>query len=622
MKFKLSKESVKQLRGIVSNEANEFVQEQAEEVISFESNPLEYILNKYPSLTDTLSDLLTDYFRDYVTGVFVVAPKPTTFKILLHNGQMFFLVYGPKSWIAKVSGKRYYLLNLNEEESAIEAVARLLELGRPPGAQGPDEATSGESSNKEEASAEEGGEEAAAGGEEEAGMTESVNQKKIRLILINEASLSSTDLIKPIEGAGDRGEVLLRKINKGEPIELVSGESIIIDKKKSKDFIDALSKKQYDTTSKIKFADIDGNTFTIGKIQKTAEFGGGKGSGGGAEQTDVQESAQCLINAIRYNKGSKITAKDITATSVKKAASRIDTTSSLETMAKFIASNEEWRNTTISTANLLAENFKGDFKFYRQKGIVPIIENAAKSALKKADISANINKWNPADIWMATDAAFEVNYPDDLEKLNKLISRLFRDGVLVGVSLKKCEDACHAETFNAGTKKSSNKFEKIDPKDKNVFATKDIYIRYSDGRIQFRNFGDISSWQGEIKGKQASGGKIGHDAVSYILKNLGQPGLTSQKEILAACKTGDKSFITSYFKLYNSTSLSPKMKSAEFEQAFNDAPLGNRTSNYFNVELISQLDKLNDNQKDTFIEEVVGYAKSSSSFSSTFVKIS
>ncbi len=53
MKFKLSKESVKQLRGIVSNEANEFVQEQAEEVISFESNPMEYILNK--NLMTTLS---------------------------------------------------------------------------------------------------------------------------------------------------------------------------------------------------------------------------------------------------------------------------------------------------------------------------------------------------------------------------------------------------------------------------------------------------------------------------------------------------------------------------------------------------------------------------------------
>jgi len=624
MKFKLSKESVRQLRGIVSNEANEFVQEQAEEVISFESNPMEYILNKYPSLTDTLSDLLTDYFRDYVTGVFVVAPKPTTFKVLLHNGQMFFLVYGPKSWIAKVAGKRYYLLNLNEEESAIEAIARLLELGRPPGAQGPDEATSGESANKEEAPAEEeGGEEEAAGGEEEAGMTESVNQKKIRLILINEAKLSYSDLSKKSDEGGDRGGVLLKKITNNEPLELADGGNIVVDIEKSQDFTKALSKKQYDNISKIKFFDTEGNSFTLGKLQKTAEFGSSKGSGGGAEQTDVQESAQCLVNAIRYNKGSKITDKDINSTSVNKAFSRVKTTSSKEVMAKFLVDNPDWRTTAISTANVLAENFKADFKFYRGEGIVPIINNAAKAALRNADISANLNKWNPADIWMATDAAFEVNYPEDLEKLNRLISRLFRDRVLVGVSLKKCEDACHTEVFNAGgTKKASNKFEKIDPKDKNVFATKDIYVRYSDGRIQFRNFGDISSWQGEIKGKAAAAGKIGHDAVSYILKNLGQPGLTSQKEILAACKLGDKSFVNNFFKLYNSTSLSPKMKSTEFAEAFKAAELGNRTSNYFNVELISQLDKLNDKQKDAFINEVVGYAKSSSSFSSTFVKVS
>jgi hypothetical protein len=315
--------------------------------------------------------------------------------------------------------------------------------------------------------------------------------------------------------------------------------------------------------------------------------------------------------------------QDITPASVKKAASRIDTTSDITTMAKFIADNEEWRNTTISTANVLAENFKSDFKFYRGAGIVPKINTAAKIALKNADISADINKWNPADIWMATDAINEITFPTELEKLNKLISRLFRDKVLVGVSLKKCEESCHAEVFNAGgTKKATNKFEQIDPKDKNVFATKDIYIRYSDGRIQFRNFGDITSWQGEIKGKQASGGKIGHDATSYILKNLGQPGLSSQKEILALCKTDDKAFINKYFKLYNSTSLPSKMKSAEFEQAYTAAELGNRTSNYFNVELISQLDKLNDAQKDAFINEVVGYAKSSSSFSSTFVKIS
>ena len=619
MRYKVSKKSIDELRNFLRGETVEYVKEQAEEVISFEENPLEYIIQKYPSLDDTLKDLLTDYYRDYVTGIFVVAPKPTTFKILLHNGQMFYLIYGPKSYIAKVSGKRYFLLNLNEEESAVLAIADLLMLGRPPGSQGPDEETA--SSEEETPAADETpAEEIPA---EEEPVTESINQKKIRLILLNEASLSSTDLLKKIEGAGDRGEVLLKKINNSEPLELVSGESVVIDKEKSKDFVDALGKKQYDTVSKIKFFDTDGNPFTIGKLQKTAEFGSSKGAGGGSEQTDVQESAQCLVNAIRYNKGSKITAKDITPDAVKKAASRIDTTSDVTTMAKFIADNEEWRNTTISAANVLAENFKSDFKFYRGAGIVSKINAAAKTALKNADISADINKWNPADIWMATDAINEIVFPTELEKLNKLISRLFRDKVLVGVSLKKCEESCRAEVFNAGgTAKSTNKFEQIDPKDKNVFATKDIYIRYSDGRIQFRNFADISSWQGEIKGKQASGGKIGHDATSYILKNLGQLGLSPQKEILALCKTDDKAFVNRYFKLYNSTSLPSKMKSSEFEEAFKSAELGNRTSNYFNVELINQLDKLNDKQKDAFINEVVGYAKSSSSFSSTFVKVS
>ena len=39
------------------------------------------------------------------------------------------LVYSPRSWVAQVEGKKYYLLNLNEEESATEAIARMLAYG-------------------------------------------------------------------------------------------------------------------------------------------------------------------------------------------------------------------------------------------------------------------------------------------------------------------------------------------------------------------------------------------------------------------------------------------------------------------------------------------------------------
>ena len=97
--------------------------------LTFESNPLEYILQKYPSLDATMVDLMTPHYRDYISGVFVTAPKPTTFRIVLHNGQEFYLIYGKRSWIAQVQGKKYYLLNLTEEERAAEAIARILRYG-------------------------------------------------------------------------------------------------------------------------------------------------------------------------------------------------------------------------------------------------------------------------------------------------------------------------------------------------------------------------------------------------------------------------------------------------------------------------------------------------------------
>ena len=131
--------SLNKLKSLIKEGIEDFVSQQQRETISFEDNPLEYILQKYPSLDSALADLMTEHYRDYITGVYVIAPKPTTFKILLHNGQEFYLIYGPKAYNAKISGKKYFLLNLNEEQFAISSIAALLELGMPPGAEGPGE---------------------------------------------------------------------------------------------------------------------------------------------------------------------------------------------------------------------------------------------------------------------------------------------------------------------------------------------------------------------------------------------------------------------------------------------------------------------------------------------------
>jgi len=107
--------------------------------ITYESNPLEFMLQKYPTLTKTLVELLTDDFRNYITGVYIMAPKPTVFKIVLHNNRSFYLTFmGDDKYEAKVSGKKYWLASIGELERATISIAELLMLGTPPSAQGPD----------------------------------------------------------------------------------------------------------------------------------------------------------------------------------------------------------------------------------------------------------------------------------------------------------------------------------------------------------------------------------------------------------------------------------------------------------------------------------------------------
>lgn len=86
-------------------------------------------LIKFPKLKEKIIDLLTNEYGSFIETIDWVAPKPTTFRINLLNGQYFYLIYNTRSWIAEVSGKKYYLLNLPEQELAIQAINVLLRLG-------------------------------------------------------------------------------------------------------------------------------------------------------------------------------------------------------------------------------------------------------------------------------------------------------------------------------------------------------------------------------------------------------------------------------------------------------------------------------------------------------------
>lgn len=104
----------------------------------FEENPMGYILKKYKRLNENLKNLMGDQFEEYLGGIFIMSGKPTTFKILLKNGQYFFMTFMGKAYEATVLGKRYYLMNIGEIQRATTAISRLQRYGQKSKAEGPE----------------------------------------------------------------------------------------------------------------------------------------------------------------------------------------------------------------------------------------------------------------------------------------------------------------------------------------------------------------------------------------------------------------------------------------------------------------------------------------------------
>jgi hypothetical protein len=92
-------------------------------------SPMNIMLERFPELTQTLIKLLSAQFRLFVSDIQWVAPKPTTFKVILPNKQYFNLIWNTEDFIAKVSGMKYDMLTLQERERAIKAISELVQYG-------------------------------------------------------------------------------------------------------------------------------------------------------------------------------------------------------------------------------------------------------------------------------------------------------------------------------------------------------------------------------------------------------------------------------------------------------------------------------------------------------------
>ena len=87
------------------------------------------MLYKFPKLQETLTKLMSDEFTSFVEDIEWIAPRPTTFRIVLKNKNSFILIWNEDNFIARVSGTNYNLSAIGEQERAIKAIQELLITG-------------------------------------------------------------------------------------------------------------------------------------------------------------------------------------------------------------------------------------------------------------------------------------------------------------------------------------------------------------------------------------------------------------------------------------------------------------------------------------------------------------
>lgn len=391
----------------------------------------------------------------------------------------------------------------------------------------------------------------------------------------------------------------------------------------------------------------------VTKVFKDKDFGGGSGSGGGAEDTKWTESLQCFYCAFVFNSAKK-KVKAVSDADLKKTEKYACTDASLKDCLK--NGPPDWVETEvyIKTANKLWEKYgskaKGQVYFHRGSTFMNNIYKAKAEAHKvdkksknpQAPGSFSNDKWNPGDIWMSTESPSSEplkNFTSSWGELNAQVFKLADKGKLLGISLKKIAgtqpQAKLAEFNSPSQQKKREKYTYNGftyGKTGEFFSSQDIYVHTSMGDVQFRTFGGETSWQGEIKGGAAAGGKIGGGNVNFYCQNVFGKDIYhkkgDEKSLLTWVKQAEKSgefqkMLFNLYKKYNGKS-SPSKSLMSDKDFYKE--LGKKDYKFKNSKIICMLflDVLYSGPKakqDEFTTKMFRYAQSDVDQSSYFVKL-
>ena len=385
-------------------------------------------------------------------------------------------------------------------------------------------------------------------------------------------------------------------------------------------------------------------TTTRSKLFKDPDFGGGSGSGGGAEETKITESLQCFYCAYAFKNGQ--IKKPLTDKQLETVKGKCYTTYSLKHCIEKGPVDWVESGVYVKTANALQKKFGAKFgmtvtlhrdstfmnNVYKAKAACQKIDKESKDPQAPGTFSND--KWNPGDIWMTTLQGPDTQKPFDnftssWGMLKNEVQRLADTGKVLGISLKKLRNARVHHYNDNGVSKEFRYKGFTFGRTGDFFSSNDVYVQTSDKEIQFRTFNETKAWQGEIKGESAAGGKVGGGNVNFYLNEVFNTSVfrNTEDEILAETRN-PRTFIQNFYDLYAKYNplqaiFTQTLSLEEFTTKFNQ-----KNSATFNMSKMMGLKFLDAflstkvNKRDEFITKLYLYAASNTDQSSYYVKIS
>lgn len=125
---KAIKESIskKDLKNIILEAYVEVLREVEEPALKTSTQE---ILGKFPTVKKALVSLFTNEYDEFIEDIKWTVPKPSTFRVVLKNGQSFDLKWTGKGFEATVEGKGYFLNNVSDYQQALDSISRILKDG-------------------------------------------------------------------------------------------------------------------------------------------------------------------------------------------------------------------------------------------------------------------------------------------------------------------------------------------------------------------------------------------------------------------------------------------------------------------------------------------------------------